>query len=147
MNTNLSSAIALWANRAVALVLAVLLFAMPALLEWYARLRQLPEAERVAISAAFYCCAVIIAPALWNLDRLLCRIRRGEVFTRENARSVRRIQWCCGGVGAVCLPAGLCYLPLIFLSIIMSFLCLVVSVVACMMDAAAAIREENDLTI
>jgi hypothetical protein len=30
---------------------------------------------------------------------------------------------------------------------IMAFLCLVISVVGCVLDAAVAIREENDLTI
>ena len=38
-------------------------------------------------------------------------------------------------------------MPLIFLAVIMGFLCLMVSVVAGVMDAAVSIREENDLTI
>jgi hypothetical protein len=38
-------------------------------------------------------------------------------------------------------------MPLIFMLIVMAFLCLVVSVVASVMDAAVTIREENDLTV
>ena len=70
-----------------------------------------------------------------------------QVFIRDNVRRIRRIQWCCCAVSLICVPASLAYLPLIFLVIIMAFLSLTVSVVASVMDAAVAIREENDLTI
>ena len=42
---------------------------------------------------------------------------------------------------------GVVYLPLVFVTVIMAFLCLVISVLVCAMDAAVTIREENDLTI
>jgi flagellar biosynthesis protein FliQ len=38
-------------------------------------------------------------------------------------------------------------MPLIFLVAVMAFLCLIVGVVAEVMDAAVTIREENDLTV
>ena len=69
------------------------------------------------------------------------------MFVRKNVRHIRAVQWCCGLVSLVCLPAACCYLPLVFMVIIMAFLCLVVSVVAQIMAAAVEIREENDLTI
>jgi heme exporter protein D len=39
------------------------------------------------------------------------------------------------------------YLPLVFLAVIMAFLCLMISVVASVMDAAVTLQEENALTI
>ena len=144
-STNLS--VTLWANRIVALIVAVLLFTLPLVLDWYCQYRTLLKAERTALSVAFYCCAAVVFMALWNIDTLLRTIRSGEVFTSENVRRIRRIQWCCGAVDLICTPAAFVYYPLVFMAVVMFFLCLVVSVVCRVMDAAVAIREENDLTI
>ena len=50
-------------------------------------------------------------------------------------------------VALICLPAAVFYPPLVFMAVIMAFLALVVNVVGSVMNAAVAIREENDLTI
>lgn len=137
----------LWVNRTIALILAVLLFALPSLLDWYCSFRALSAQERLAITAAFYVCAVIVFIALWQMDCLLRAILKKLVFLRENVRRIRIVQWCCAGVSLVCLPAAFVYYPLIFLVVIMGFLCLVISVACRVMDTAVSIREENDLTI
>lgn len=148
MKPNVNTArITLWANRAVAGILFILLFTLPALLTWYSSVRSLNALERTALTAAFYSCAVVIAAALWQIDGLLRNILKEQVFLRENVRRIRIVQWCCGIVGLICIPAACCYYPLIFLVVIMGFLSLVVSVVTSVMEAAVAIREENDLTI
>lgn len=148
MNSRIDATkITLWVNRGIAAALFALLFGMPALLDWYSQFRYLADIERNAITAAFYACAAVVYVALWNMDRLLSAILGGQVFVRENVRRIRSVQWCCGAVGLICIPAAVCYYPLIFMVIIMGFLCLVVSVVCRVMDAAVSIREENDLTI
>lgn len=139
--------ITLWVNRGVAVALAVLLFALPSILDWYTGFRFLSNAERNIITVAFYCCVVVIGWALWNLDSLLSAILVRQVFVRKNVRAVRHIQWCCGLVALITVATCFAYLPLVFLAVIMGFLCLVVSVVASVMDAAVTLREENDLTI
>lgn len=139
--------ITLWVNRCIFVLLVALLPALPFLLNWYGTVRQLSSLEYWAITIAFYICAVITAVALWKLEQLLRNILAGQVFVRKNVRHIRTVQWCCGLVSLVCLPAACCYLPLVFMVIIMAFLCLVVSVVAQIMAAAVEIREENDLTI
>ena len=137
----------LWVNRLIAMIVAVLLPCLPLLLNWYSNFRTLTQAEYTAILVAFYCCAVVIAGALWNMDKLLRNILKEEVFTRENVSRIRRVRWCCAGISLITLPAAFIYLPLFFLVIIMAFLSLVVCVVVRVMDAAVIIREENDLTI
>ncbi len=145
--SKISAAITLWANRAVALLLAVLLFTLPMLLDWYCQYRSLTALERTALTVAFYVCSVVVALALWNMDSLLRAIRREEVFVKENVRRIRVVQWCCAAVCLICIPAALCYYPLVFMVIVMGFLFLTVGVVCRVMEAAVAIREENDLTI
>jgi hypothetical protein len=145
--SNVSTAVTLWINRAVGALMGVLLFTLPMLLDWYAKYRFLTARGSVALTVAFYSCAVFVFIALWFMDGLLRSILRGEVFVRQNVIRIRRIRFCCGIVGLICLPAALFYAPLIFLAVIMGFLCLAVSVVASVMDAAVAIREENDLTV
>ncbi len=142
-----SVTVTLWANHLVALLLVALLFTLPMLLDWYCQYRVLTAVERTALTAAFYCCAVFVGIALWNMDRLLRAIAGAEVFIRENVRRISVVRWCCVATCLICLPAAFCYYPLVFLVVIMGFLSLVVSVVCRVMDAAVTIREENDLTV
>ena len=134
-------------NRCIILLVAVLIPFLPAVIRWYCQYRLMTQAEQMAVTVAFYCCSVVIFVALWNMDRLLGSIVTGQVFIRDNVARIRRIQWCCGIVSLICVPASFAYMPLVFLVVIMAFLCLCVGVVSCVMDAAVAIREENDLTI
>lgn len=137
----------LWINRLIAVILVVLLFTLPALLDWYCTVRFLAALERTAITVAFYLCAAFVFVALWHMDRLLCSILRREVFIHQNVRRIRVVQWCCAAISLICLPTAFIYYPLIFLVVIMAFLCLVISVVCRVMDTAVSIREENDLTV
>ena len=62
-------------------------------------------------------------------------------------RFLRLIRWCCAAVSVICLPAAFFYQPLIFMTTILAFLALAVSVVKNGMAAAVEIREENELTV
>lgn len=144
---NKGTLITLWVNRFVGLLMVVLLFCMPAIMRWYTGFRFLTQGQQIGVLIAFYCCSLLIGWALWNMDCLLRNILKGKIFVRKNVRAIGQVQWCCGLVSLLCGLAGITYLPLLFLMVIMAFLCLVVSVVARVMDAAVTIREENDLTI
>lgn len=139
----------LWANRIVAAVVGLLIFTLPALIRWYAGLLHYtpPQNDMLGLTIAFDCCAVVIFVALWNMEKLLCNLSRQVIFVPENVCRTRRVQWCCGIVAAICLVSTLFVLPMLLFAAIMGFLCLVVSVVASVLEAAVAIREENDLTI
>ena len=142
-----SVTVTLWANRLVAMLLFVLLFALPALLDWYCQFRILLPLERTGLTVGFYSCAVVVFVALLSMDRLLHSIGLGEVFTWKNVKRIRIIRWCCAGVCLICIPVAICYYPLVFMVVVMGFLSLTVTVVCRVMDAAVMIREENDLTI
>jgi len=137
----------LWSTRAVMLILVVFLFCMPRFLNWYSTTRVLSEAKYYAILIGFYCCSVVVGPALWLMDKLLRNILDGQVFTRKNVRIISSLRWCCCAVSLICLPAACIYYPLIFMVVIMAFLCLCISVLVQVMASAVTIREENDLTI
>ena len=99
------------------------------------------------LTAVFLLCLIPTGLALLELDRLMRRIRQGEVFLQDNVRRIRRLIWNCAAVSLICLACARLYPPLLFVTIIMAFLCLVIAVVASIMDAATRLREENDLTI
>ena len=148
MKTTLNlTRLTLWITRLVALVIAVFLFVLPPLLNWYCTLRNISIVPKTMITLAFYVSVIPISLALWQFDALLRNLLKDKVFLKENVRRIRIIQWCCFAVSLICLPAALFYYPLIFLVVIMGFLSLVVAVVCRVMDEAVAIREENDLTI
>ena len=149
MKTQKIAKCTLWANRVVIALVTVLIFALPALVNWYTALLgyALPRQDMVGIWVSYVCCAVFILFALWNMEKLMKNILAQQIFLRENVQCVRRVQHSCGIVAAVCLVDMVFALPMIVLSAIMGFLCLVVSVVAHVLDAAVALQEENDLTI
>ena len=117
------------------------------LLEWYQTLRPLGLHAAAAIFFGYYLCVPAVLTALWNMDRLLGNILRGRAFVEENVRRIGRVCWCCAVVAVISLAAGWFYQPLLFLTTIMAFLSLTVSVVRSVMGAAVQMREENDLTV
>ena len=138
----------LFVNRSLAVLMVSLLFILPSFLDWYVTLRPaMRETARLALLIGFYCSAPAVFFALWELDRLLRAILRRQVFIWRNVRSISRVRWCCLAVSLVCLPAAVWYPPIIFMSIIMFFLTLILSVLSNVMAAAVEIREENDLTV
>ena len=143
-----SAKVTLYASRAVAILIAALLTCFPILVEGYHRdFRPLADSERIAIIAAFYVASVAVLLAMWHMDKLLRNILRAELFTTENVSHIRYVRWCCLAVSLICLGAAFGFPSMIFLSVIMAFLGLVVTVVGQVMKAAVEIREENDLTV
>lgn len=147
MNTEISAKITLWVNRCIAAAVAALLFLLPWLLRVYSRWRNLEPNAHTAILVAYYGCAAVVLFAQWHIEKLLKNILADQIFIRDNVLRIIRIRWCCILVSLICLPAAWFYLPLIFMTAIMGFLGLIVSVVVNVMDAAVKIREENDLTV
>ena len=145
--TDKTTAFTFWANRILMAIVAILVPSMPLLLKWYNSFRPLADRQNLAIIIAFYFCVPIAEYALWNLDKLLGNILQGHVFVFQNVSRIRRVCICCCLVSLTCLPAAYFYAPLIFMSVIMGFLCPVVNVVRQVMQAAVEIREENDLTV
>ena len=142
--------ITLWSGRVVMAVVAALTLALPALLKWYCSLLNnyvMPERDLTGIWVSYIPCAVVILFALWNMEKLLKNILAHRVFLRENVALVRRVQHCCGFVALICLVAACFSLQIVLMAAVMGFLCFVVSVVACVLDGAVALQEENDLTI
>lgn len=149
MKTEMIVKFTLWINRFVMAVVALLMLALPIIHRWYAELLDypVPDVDVWGLWTVYLFCALVILIALWNMEKLLKNILFRKVFIQENVRLVRRVQWCCGLVALLCVAAAFFALPALLIAAIMGFLCLVVSVVACVLDSAVALREENDLTI
>ncbi len=143
-----SARVTRYCTRAAGVLLLALLCCFPYLVEQYhLHLRYLLERERIAIIAGFYGCAIAVVPALWNMDRLLGNILQAQLFTDENVGHIRTVRWCCLAVCGICFAAGFGFRALFFLSAMMGFLFLVVTVIGQLWKAAVALREENDLTV
>ena len=140
--------VTLWASRFVAALIVLFLIFFPGMVGVYhEKIRPLTDSERCALLGAFYASAPAVELAMYHMDRLLHNILRAELFTAENVRHIRMVRWCCLWVSIVCLVTFFGFPALIFISIIMAFLALVVTVVGQVMKAAVELREESDLTI
>ena len=144
-------------NKAVKLSIAATVFffalvialaaAAPWLVTRYAEFRQIRPAGKTAILVAFYCCVPPVLGALCCLLRLLANIRDERVFSQKNVRLMAILSWCCAAVFAVTAACARWYPPLLFVTASMAFLFLIVRVVRNCFIAAAALKEENSLTI
>lgn len=144
---SITTRIALYATRLVAISVVVVGVFLSKIIDWYEGFRMMTDLDRAVVSVCYYLAAAAILYALFNMDRLLTSILAGLVFIRKNVRRIRRIQWCCAAVAMITAVAAFAYMPLIFAAAIMCFLTLTVCVVTKVMDAAVTIREENDLTV
>ena len=143
-----SAKVTLWASRFVAALIALLLICFPGLVQSYhEKFRPLTDSERKALLGAFYASTPAVELAMYHMDKLLRNILREELFTGENVNHIRMVRWCCFWPSLVCLVTFCGFPALIFISIIMAFLALVVTVVGQVMKAAVELREESDLTI
>ena len=69
-----------------------------------------------------------------------------EMFN-EDAKLVSQVGLCCAAVCLVTGAAGFVYPPLLFVALLMLFLCLLMNVISSVLSAGAHLREENELTI
>ncbi|MDR2132007.1 MAG: DUF2975 domain-containing protein [Clostridiales Family XIII bacterium] len=102
----------------------------------------------IAILILYYVCCVPALAALFLLDRLLANIKKGLVFTEENVRALRAISWCCFAEAFILAVAALRLAPTLFaVAVVMAFFGLILRVVKNVIDAAVALKFENDFTI
>ena len=109
--------------------------------------RTILRQEAIAIQFGYYCCLPFILLALWKVRRLLVNIQNEAVFTQENVKLLSGIRYCCAGIFLICLIAGCFFFPLFLMAAVLGFLSLMMQVLKQVMTQAAAIREENDLTV
>ena len=95
----------------------------------------------------FYACLPFAAVTLFSLVRLMFNIFRGRVFIRRNAAYLFAVAFCCFGVFITSAAIGFRYLPIMLISGVLLIVGIMLVVMANVMSAAAALREENDLTI
>ncbi len=137
------------------LILTLGLFLAPRMVtEWLSAYRSIsPEGEKMksilaVFCACFYPCSVFGYVTLYSLLRLLFNIKKDEIFIHRNIVYLRRISWCCFAVSAITIVGGILCLPsFIFIATAAAFVGLLLRVVKNVMQNAADIKAENELTI
>lgn len=135
-------------------ILTLLLFLGPwAVKLWLTEFRGMKEQSPVTqnlctlFSLCFYPCAPFGYFTLYSLLRLLFNIRGNEIFTLQNVKYLRRISWSCFAVAGITLVGGIYYLPFLFVTVAAAFVGLMLRVVKNVMQSAAELKAENELTI
>ncbi len=142
-----SAKVTLWTVRFFMLCLLALVITAPWITHQYANIRHMKAISQNLLLVTFYVCVPSVAYALWAMHLLLLRFIKGIVFTRSNVNLVRGVSLCCAIVAVATFLGAFNYPPFIFIAVLMAFLFLAVQVVSHVLDAATALREENDLTI
>ena len=95
----------------------------------------------------FYACLPFAAVMMYSLIRLLFNIIHGKAFIRRNVAYLIALSICCFAVFITSAVIGFRYLPILLISGVILVVGVMLVVVANVMSAATALREENDLTI
>ena len=137
-----------------AVILTLLVFLGPwAVRIWFTEFRGMKANSPVTqhlctvFSLCFYPCAPFGFLTLYSLLRLLFNIKGEEIFTLQNVKYLRRISWSCIAVAGITLVGGMYYLPFLFVTVAAAFVGLMLRVVKNVMQSAAELKAENELTI
>jgi hypothetical protein len=95
----------------------------------------------------YYAACVPGLIALFHFRALLLNIRVAEVFVSGNVRSLRVISWCCFAAAVIFIVGSYGSVALAFIAAAIAFVGLIVRVVKNILEAAIALKDENDYTI
>ena len=109
--------------------------------------RPLGLGDGVRITAAGYVIILLAALADVQLFRLLLLVRSGNVFTARAVSLIRGVSWCAIAISAVFLLTTWYYLVSLVLAFAAVLLGLCLRVVKNVIEEAAEIKSENDLTV
>lgn len=114
---------------------------------WYVSVSAIDEDHLPALGVTIYAGSVFAWICLYAMFRLLGHIRSGQVFTAGNISLLRVISWCCAGACLVFLASVLYYPPFIIVSAAAGFMMMIVRVVKNILQQAAGMKSELDLTV
>ena len=106
-----------------------------------------PLRGRLYFLITIYTMMIPAYTVLWKLFRLLANIRRGDVFTAENTKALRVIQWALFAAALICAVSALYYLPFITLAAGCAFMGLILRILKNVFAEAVELKNENDYTI
>ena len=130
-------------------VLIICLFIMPGFVRLIlpASSHTIKTGDAVLITAVGYCVLVLAMLADYLLFRLLLVVRAGRVFTSRSVALIRGVSWCAITISLLFLLAARYYLISLALAFTAVLLGLCLRVVKNVVEEAAAIKAENDLTV
>lgn len=122
--------------------------------------KQYPECRYLLFPflAFLWVTAIPVYTALWQAWRIVCNIGNDRSFCEENARRLRTISWSCGMVvmmyvfaAAVLLITGWLNSAVLIAILLVLFIGISLAVAAAclshLVEKAAALKQENDLTV
>ena len=142
---------ALTLSLGISLFLAVFciaaIFFYPSVLRWYFTFRRMSENAWIPLLTVGYGCITAALAALAFLIRLLKNIKTDIIFTTSNIRLLSGLSYCCLTVTGLSVIGTFFYPPLCILIVASFFLFLILRVIGSVFISAAAIKDENDMTI
>ena len=101
----------------------------------------------ISLVLTLYLCLLPAFVILYDLNSVLMRIRKEEVFIPSNVYSLRRISWSCIIVASITVLFSVMYVSLLFVAVAFAFLALLIRVIKNIFVQAMEIKKENDYTI
>ncbi len=132
--------------RIIMVLALVALFFIPLCTEWYDAVSE-QEPIRLQLNICFYLCDAVAMVAIWQLDRMLFRIRRSQIFVPENVTTLRILSWACIAIGVILGVLTIWRTIMLLVMLVCLFLGVLLRVLKNVFAMAVALQEESDYTI
>lgn len=120
----------------------------PWITNWFSDAFRAPvQTAKIAFMATIYTGLIPALFLLFNLYKLLSRIKAGEVFVDKNVACLRLISWCCFIGAIISLGSSFYYMPWLLVGASAVFVGLIVRVVKNVFEQAVALQDDADHTI
>lgn len=84
---------------------------------------------------------------LVDMNRLLCNLRQGDVFTAQNVHLLKTVSYCCFAAGLICFGFSVRFPALFAITLAAGFVGLIVRIVKNVFQQAISMKDELDFTI
>ena len=121
-------------------------FCIPICTEWYDAVSG-QEPIHNLLNVILYISDALGLISMWELNGMLKRISKQEIFTAENVKVLRVISWCCFGIAALSFFLAFFRMLAFFVGFAAGFFGMIMRVLKNVFELAVEMRQENDFTI
>lgn len=131
----------------LSIAFGLFLFLGPSIFDWYCNRIGRDELSYKTLVFVFYICSPSAAATLIYLFKFLFQIKSDEIFTKDTAKILSKLAWCCLSIVPLSLPLCTQFLAGFPIPATGFFMWLFLTIIKNAFEYGAELKDENDLTV
>ncbi len=121
-------------------------FCVPICTEWYDTVSGQNPIHNL-LNVVLYISDALGLISMWELNGMLNRISKQDIFVAENVKVLRIISWCCFGIAALFFVLTFFRMLALIITFAAALFGMIMRVLKNVFELAVELRQENDFTI